>query len=107
MIQTLLAIALAQAVPTTVTVETSVLVHYGDLDLGSATGRAKLDRRILSAARRACDEPRVPSAAQQKRIAECVASARSGARRNVEQALASANRSDEVAIASSRDPGTM
>lgn len=104
MIQTLLAIALAQAVPTTV--ETKVLVHYSDLDLGSAAGQARLDRRILSAARRACDEQRLPSAAQHKRITECVATARSQAHRDVEEALARRSSSGQLALASSDGHGT-
>ena len=107
MIQTLLAIALAQAIPATATVETKVLVPYGDLDLGSRAGRAKLDRRILSAARRACDEQRLPNAAQQRRIAECVADARGRARRDVEQAFARRAMPQAVAVALSDDPGTM
>lgn len=76
---------------------TAVLVPYVDLDLGSNAGRAELDHRILVAARRACDEPRLPSAAQQARISECTRTAMLGAQHAVEQALATRTASTEVA----------
>lgn len=76
---------------------TAVLVPYVDLDLGSAAGRAELDRRILIAARRACDEPRLPSAAQQIRISECAKAARLRAQRQIEQALAERSNSMQLA----------
>ena len=93
-----LAAAQAQAVPYDMSrAETHIVVPYTDLDLGSAAGRAKLERRIIAGARRACDESRLPSAAQQTRIAECVASARLRARSDVEQALARADETRALA----------
>jgi len=68
--------------------ETTQVVRYDDLDLASAEGQSQLDRRILSAARRVCDERRVPSAAQQARISACVATARSRARNELDELAA-------------------
>jgi UrcA family protein len=82
---------------TAATEPTAVLVPYRDLDLASPAGKAELDHRILVAARRACDEPRLPDAAQQVRISECTKEARLGAGRAVEQALAARKPSTELA----------
>ncbi|MGE5563516.1 MAG: UrcA family protein [Bacillota bacterium] len=93
-----LAAAQAQALPQDMArVQTRVVVPYSDLDLSSAAGRAKLERRIIAGARRACDESRVPSAAQQNRIAECVASARLRARQDIQQAVAAQDASRALA----------
>jgi UrcA family protein len=76
---------------------TAVLVPYVDLDLGSTAGRAELDRRILRAARNACEEPRLPSTEQQARIAECTSEAHLRAQHDVEIALAKRSNGTELA----------
>ena len=75
----------ANPVPTT---EASELVRYDDLDLASAAGQSQLDRRIVTASRRVCDEARLPDAAQHARISACVSAARAGARAQFDQLLA-------------------
>ncbi len=76
---------------------TAVVVLYTDLNLASGRGRAELDRRILAAARAACDESRLPGAAQQKRVSECTKAALARAERDVE--LASAKRGNAAELA--------
>lgn len=76
---------------------TAVVVPYADLNLGSRRDRAALDRRILAAARAACDESRVPSAAQQKRISECTTAAVKRAERDFEIAFAKRSGAGELA----------
>jgi UrcA family protein len=76
---------------------TAVVVRYADLDLGSGRGRAALNRRILTAARAACDESRVPGAAQQRRISECTKAALQRAERDVELALAKRGNAGQLA----------
>ena len=76
---------------------TAIIVPYADLDLGSGRGRAQLDRRIHAAARAACDESRLPSAAQQKRISECTRAALARADRDVELAFAKRANGGELA----------
>lgn len=76
---------------------TAVVVPYADLDLASGRARSALDRRVLAAARRACDESRSPSAAQQKRISECTKAALRRAERDVEVALAKRGDTSEFA----------
>lgn len=90
---------------TAATEPTTVLVPYADLDLASSAGQAELDHRILVAARRACDEPRLPSAAQQTRISECTKAARTGAQHAVREAVASRKASTE--LAQLNRPGTL
>jgi UrcA family protein len=67
---------------------TAVVVPYADLNLGSGRGRTELNRRIVTAARAACDEVRLPGAAQQKRISECTKAALQRANRDAEVAFA-------------------
>ena len=76
---------------------TAVVVPYADLDLASGRARSALDRRVLAAARLACDESRVPSAAQQKRISECTKAALQRAERDLELALARPGDTTELA----------
>ena len=49
----------------------TVAVHYGDLDLGSAAGRATLAHRIRHAVRTACGEPSPADLSGQNRAAAC------------------------------------
>lgn len=57
----------AKAQPATQT----VAVHYGDLDLGSAGGRAALDSRLRQAVRTACGEPSPSDLRGLNRAADC------------------------------------
>jgi UrcA family protein len=56
----------------------SVDVHYGDLDLTSAAGQRKLDRRLERAAREVCDynERAVGSLLRPQHARECYREAR-------------------------------
>lgn len=83
--------------------QTVAVVRFADLDLGSANGRAELERRIESAARRVCDEPRLPSTWQQARIASCIAGARTRALQQLDQVLVWRNRAAEIARNQFRD----
>lgn len=76
---------------------TAVVVPYADLNLGSGQSRSELDRRIVTAARAACDEARLPGAAQQKRISECTKAALQRAKRDVEIAFAKRSHAGQLA----------
>lgn len=49
----------------------SVAVHYGDLDLASAGGRAALDSRLRQAVRTACGAPSPADLRGLNRAADC------------------------------------
>lgn len=49
----------------------SVAVHYGDLDLASADGRATLDSRLRQAVRTACGDPSPADLRGQNRASDC------------------------------------
>lgn len=49
----------------------SVAVHYGDLDLGSARGRAILDHRLRQAVRTACGDPSPSDLRGMNRAGDC------------------------------------
>jgi len=50
----LAAFAAVTAVPAAANTTSTRIVRYADLDLGSATGRARLDQRLQAAARDLC-----------------------------------------------------
>ena len=71
-ILTLAAALLASATPALSQPAThSVAVHYGDLDLASADGRATLDSRLRQAVRTACGDPSPADLRGLNRAAEC------------------------------------
>jgi UrcA family protein len=49
----------------------TVAVHYGDLDLGSASGRRALDHRVRQAIRTACGAASSSDLAGQNSVADC------------------------------------
>ena len=65
--------ALAQDAPRT------VAIAYGDLDLGTAQGRARFDLRVLHAARAACGTPSPADLRGRIKQDECVAEIRAAA----------------------------
>ena len=90
----LLAIALASAVaaasaPAAAMVEPgqdSAVVHFNDLDLGTAHGAKELDRRISVAAQRICRADDKLTTATASDASECVQTAKSRARAAVQTA---------------------
>jgi UrcA family protein len=52
-------------------IATRIVVDYGDLDLAEPAAAETLYRRIASAARRACDEPRPGNLLQLRRYQAC------------------------------------
>lgn len=71
-VMTIAAALLASATPALAQGSThSVAVHYGDLNLASADGRATLDSRLRQAVRTACGEPSPADLRGQNRAAEC------------------------------------
>jgi UrcA family protein len=70
----------------------TVAVHYGDLDLRSAPGRAALDHRLRHAVRTACGEASPADLRGQNDVAACRQDLTAGLARQREIALASAAR---------------
>ena len=64
------------------------LVRYSDFDLSTADGRAKLDRRIRNAVRRACDSGEPRRASDIAAITACEERAWNDAARQIEVAAA-------------------
>lgn len=56
------------------------IVTYADLDLSSAAGRARLDRRIEAAVREVCGEASSFDLARRRAVRECVAETRANVR---------------------------
>jgi len=56
------------------------IVSYADLDLSSAAGRARLDRRILAAVRDLCGEAPSFDLARRRAARECIAETRANVR---------------------------
>ncbi len=76
----------------------TVAIHYGDLDLGSAAGRASLDHRIRHAVRAACGEASPADLRGQNQAATCRDDLIAGLAEQREAALASAARRGSPAI---------
>lgn len=73
------------------TVTTSRIVSYRDLDLSTAAGKQELDKRVKTAARRACDwlDQMHPIAAQGS--PDCLSTAVNSAKDQVDAAVMAAN----------------
>ena len=69
--------------------ETSAVVPYHDLDLSTPEGRAQLDRRVTTAARRLCSPAGPPTLAESRMTADCMASAKARASSDIRMMLAS------------------
>jgi len=96
MITTLLSLSLlltaAPIIPDPVTAPVSVKVAYRDLNLGSAAGRAELDRRLAHAVRTVCPAPDHRDLRQLQAAEECRAVATRAADGQRTLALASVTR---------------
>ena len=79
-----------------------VAVSYADLDLGRAEDRARLDLRLLHAARTVCGTASPADPYGGERVAACVADARAAAVRQREAILARASRRSGPVLASGR-----
>ncbi|MGQ0587944.1 MAG: UrcA family protein [Sphingosinicella sp.] len=86
--------ALAQDAPR------NIAVAYGDLDLGTAEGRARFDLRVLHAARAACGTPSSADLRGRIKQDECVAEIRAAAAPQREALVASASRRADSAAGS-------
>ena len=67
--------------------EVGVTVRYGDLDLGSAAGKARFDRRVRNAARAICGSTLRQPLNMQTQIAACQEEVIAGAQADLETAL--------------------
>jgi UrcA family protein len=86
-IRTALAALALTAAPAAFAADTAL--HFGDLDLTTAEGRATLDSRIDDAARSVCTvAPRTGSMLPTLPSKECLADARSAIAKQVDQKLA-------------------
>ena len=79
----------------------TIAVHYGDLDLNLAEGRATLDRRLRAAARRVCRRYIVPSPYHPSARRRCQRATLVPAR---ETASAAAAAQARLLLARSREP---
>ena len=86
--------ALAQDAPRTFS------VAYGDLDLGTAQGRARFDLRVLHAARAACGTPSSADLRGRIKQDECVAEIRAAAAPQRDALVALASRRADTAAGS-------
>ena len=60
---------------------TTRVVSYADLDLSSAAGQARLDRRIEAAVREVCGDATNFELARREAVRDCVAETRANVRR--------------------------
>ena len=82
--------------------EDSVSVRVGDLDLGTAKGAARLDRRIRAAAREICGAVPNQDLAMQAMVESCQARVISGAAAEKRSAVASASGRGEPLVLGTR-----
>ena len=68
----------------------SIAVRFNDLDLATAEGQHRLDKRIGVAVRQLCYESGPPSTQRHRRIAECTAFASGRAQQDAQLAIADA-----------------
>lgn len=78
----------------------SIAVPHADLDLGRAEDRARLDLRLLHAARAVCGPASPADPYGRQRLADCVTEARSAADRLRTEIIARAQRSAGPVLAS-------
>lgn len=77
----------------------TVAVPFNDLDLATAEGQHRLDKRIGVAVRQLCYEAGPPSTQRQQRMAECTAFATGGARHAAQTAIAEAESRSQQRLA--------
>ena len=82
--------------------EVSVPVRVGDLDLGTAEGAARLDRRIRAAAREICGHAPAQDLVMQKVVGSCQARVVADAAAEVRTVVAAASRSGEPPVRGTR-----
>jgi UrcA family protein len=68
----------------------TIAVPFNDLDLATAEGQARLEKRISVAVRQVCYEAGPPSTQRQRRMADCAAFASRRARHDAQLAIAEA-----------------
>lgn len=79
-----------------------IAVPHSDLDLGHAEHRARLDLRLLRAARAVCGTPSPADLRGSERAAACIAEVRAAADPQVRAAIAHAERTNGPTLASGR-----
>ena len=80
----------------------SVSVRVGDLDLGTARGAARLDRRIRAAAREICGHVPTQDLAMQAMVESCQAQVVAGAAAEKRNIIASASGRGEPLVLGTR-----
>ena len=80
------AVSISPAFAKPVTPETRV-VSYADLDLSTAAGQARLDRRIEAAVRQVCGAATNFELARRQAVRDCVAETRANVRRPAPAAI--------------------
>ncbi len=80
----------------------SVAVHYGDLDLASADGRATLDSRLRQAVRTACGDPSPADLRGLNRAAACRADLNRSLAQHRAAAYAAARQAEPPVLVASR-----
>jgi UrcA family protein len=94
----LIAALLAGSAAAPALAQNSVRIAYHPADLASASGRTAITRRIDRAAARVCDDVRTPNSRIRDRAwTDCRAQAIAAAHAQLDQAIAHANRTSEVA----------
>ncbi len=102
-ILTIAAALLASATPALSQGSThSVAVHYGDLDLASAEGRATLDSRLRQAVRTACGDPSPADLRGQNRAADCRADLTRGLAERLDAVYAAAGSARPLVLVAAR-----
>lgn len=100
-----LAVAALASVPAPASAQSGaqrIIVSYADLDLGRAEDRARLDLRLLHAARTLCGTASPADPQGDERAAACLAEVRAAADSQLRSALARAQRTNGPRLASGR-----
>ena len=90
------AAAVAVSAPAVAGVKTKA-VNYGDLDLSTAKGQARLQTRIKGAIKQVCGNPRALSLPEKTDLARCEANAMASAMQNIERTIARYKESKRLA----------
>jgi UrcA family protein len=80
----------------------TVAVHYGDLDLGSAAGRASLDHRLRHAVRTACGDPSAADLKGRNAASACRADLTASLARQRDAAFAATRRGSPATLVARR-----
>jgi UrcA family protein len=92
------AIALTTPVHAAQPTEDSVAVSYGDLDLSTADGSARFERRVRNAARSLCGSAQLQPINMQRQVSACQQTAVANAKADAQVAMAKSGGTVRLAL---------